>query len=165
MPRWYASIGFTSARPLTEEATFDALDALTPHSAAISPRLDSTGAEVSMSVTAKTALDASSAAVDTLANTLTPIIGEIVADSIEILTEDALDKNLAEPVFPEVVSFAEIASMAGVSRQRARQFSAIDGFPAPVIKTAQGPLMTKAAVESWIENRNTRSGRPTASAV
>lgn len=164
MPRWHANVAFTTTDPFTHDAAFDVLDILSSHGAAVSPRTDSTGGEISLSVTADTAPEAASAAVATITTTITPIAGHPTIDAIEVSTEAALDARLGEPVFPEVVGYAEIADMAGVSRQRARQFAKIDDFPAPVITTAQGPLMTKAAVERWIETRNTRPGRPKATA-
>lgn len=81
---------------------------------------------------------------------------------IEVTDSDALDRGLAQPVFPAVVGYAEIAELAGVSRQRARAFSKIAGFPSPVIETAQGPLMARTAVEHWLATRNTRPGRRSA---
>jgi len=67
---------------------------------------------------------------------------------------------LVTPVIPDLVSYAEIAEIAGVSRQRARQFADIEGFPKPVVETAAGPLRLKASVEAWVERRNTKPGRP-----
>lgn len=59
-----------------------------------------------------------------------------------------------------MVGYAEIAKAAGVSRQRIRQLAATAGFPAPVIKTAAGPLFPKAAAEQWARTRQPKAGRP-----
>lgn len=67
---------------------------------------------------------------------------------------------LVEYTIPELVGYAEIASMAGVSRQRARQFASLEGFPTPAVETSYGPLRLKTEVQSWLDTRNTRPGRP-----
>ncbi|MBD8019403.1 hypothetical protein [Brevibacterium gallinarum] len=162
MTTWHANVAFTTDSTFTHDAAFDVLDKLSEHAAAVAPRVDATGGDISFTIEAATITAAINTAITTITNTVTSIASRPTIDAIEITTETELDKRLAEPVFPEVIGFAEIAELAGVSRQRARQFATIDGFPAPVITTAQGPLMTKAAVERWIENRNTRPGRPKA---
>lgn len=162
MTTWHAHMAFTTDSPFSHDAALDLLSELTEHAAAVAPRVDATGGDISFTIEA----DAISAAFDTAMATVTEAVAAIAGspsiDAVEITTEAERDNRLAEPVFPDVVGFAEIAELAGVSRQRARQFAAIDGFPAPVITTAQGPLMTKTAVERWLENRNTRPGRPAA---
>jgi hypothetical protein len=44
---------------------------------------------------------------------------------------------------------SEIAELLGVSRQRAAQLAASEGFPAPVVKLAAGPVWERQAVENW----------------
>lgn len=160
MSWWQARVTLTSGKPFTEDDAFDLIDALTNHSAAMSVARDLTGGTVTLSVEAQSPLIAATTATTLVANAATPIIGEIEVFGLEVLTESAVDAELAQPLFPEVVGYAEIAEMAGVSRQRARQFAALDGFPIPVIETGQGPLMSKHAVERWLESRNTNTGRP-----
>lgn len=160
MSWWQTSVTLTSGKPFTEDEAFDLIDALANNSAAMSVARDLTGGTVTLSVEAQSSLDAATSATTLVANAAKQIIGEIEVVGLEVLTEEAVDAKLAQPLFPEVVGYAEIAEMAGVTRQRARQFAALDGFPVPVIETAQGPLMGKHAVERWLEIRNTHTGRP-----
>lgn len=160
MTRWYVSVTFEAIRTFSEDATFDVLDSMLDYGASMSSARDLTGGEIAFSVSANSPLEAANEASRIVIEKTKPILGDIIVNGLEVMTESAIHEELATPTFPEVVGFAEIADMAGVSRQRARQFVHIAGFPAPVIETAQGPLMTKAAVESWLEHRNRAAGRP-----
>jgi hypothetical protein len=61
---------------------------------------------------------------------------------------------------PELVGYAEIAAMAAVSRQRARELPGKPGFPPPAVTTASGPLRVKADVEQWLSSWDRTAGRP-----
>lgn len=82
------------------------------------------------------------------------------AVGIEALTHDEIERRLTEPVIPDLVGYAEIAGMLGVSRARARQLAELEGFPPAVVTTATGPLRVRAAVEEWAKTRRTHAGRP-----
>jgi len=157
MPTWHASIGFTTTPPLDEDATFDLLDALAKHGAAMSVSRDYTEFHITMTVEADSAITTT----ETAANIIRKHIetGNIDIFEARALTPEHLDRELAEPLFPQVVGFAEIAERAGVTRQRARMFPKTAGFPAPVIETAQGPLFNVHAIERWIETRDTNRTR------
>lgn len=149
---WHAAI--TTTDQLTEAAAEAVMEALAERGPAIT--LDTDSATVSLTAHGDTAQAA-------LADALTAITsagldGDPV--SVTVQTYEALDRELAQPLFPEVVGYAEIAEIAGVTRQRARQFAEYDSFPAPVIQTAQGPLYSRAAAARWVETRPTRPGRP-----
>lgn len=160
MTRWHAAVTFTTAGGFGEDEALEALDALVEHGAAVSPAADARGGEIALSVTAESAVAAAVEAERVVTGAVRPLAGAVDVVAIEASTEEAMDRRLAEPIFPDVVGFAEIADMAGVTRQRARAFAKIDGFPAPVITTAQGALMTRVAVARWLETRSTRPGRP-----
>lgn len=66
---------------------------------------------------------------------------------------------------PELVGYAEIATIAGVSRQRARELSGKPGFPPPAVVTASGPLRVKADVERWLASWDRSPGRPRTTAA
>ena len=160
MNRWNANVAFSTNSTFTHDTAFDMLNSLTEYAASVAPRADGSGGAISFSIEAENVATAFTSAIDITTDTVTQFAHYPTINAVEIMTEAELDNRLAEPIFPEVVGYAEIAELAGVSRQRARQFSKINGFPAPVITTAQGPLMAKSAVEAWLESRNTRSGRP-----
>jgi hypothetical protein len=54
----------------------------------------------------------------------------------------------------------EIADLLGVSRQRAGQLAATQGFPEPVARLAAGPIYDTDEVKRWAKTRNTKIGRP-----
>lgn len=63
----------------------------------------------------------------------------------------------------QLAGYAEIARLAGVSRQRARELADLSGFP-PVVAQSRsaGPLRDLAAVEAWVETwkATRKTGRP-----
>ena len=155
MNSWHATVGFTTSEPFDEDAPFDVAEALSEYAAVMSVARDFTAGDVLLAVDAETVMEAANRAVSLVHDALNHAgIDHAPLVAIHIQDEEAFDRELATPAFPEVVGYAEIAEMAGVSRQRARQFADKDDFPRPVIKTAQGPLMSKAAVAAWLDRRS-----------
>lgn len=154
MTAWHVRITYTGT--VTPDDTEQAATTLAAHSPAFTINQDGNGGSVALFVDADRATDASTLALD-LAS---PLLGDREVVGIEAQTEDAFFAALDRPAFPEVVGYAEIADMAGLSRQRVRQLAGSDGFPAAVIETAQGPLMPRAAAEHWVRTRRARVGRP-----
>ena len=148
---WYVDIHIKQA--ITEDAAFDLMGDLDTRGAAIT-----LGAEtftISLTGHGETAVDALMDARKAIEEC--GITGETISASAS--TYEELDQELERPLFPDVVGWAEVAKLAGVTRQRARQFRNSPGFPAPVIETTQGPLMAKSAVEHWVRTRDARPGR------
>jgi hypothetical protein len=73
---------------------------------------------------------------------------------------EAAEPHLWRQQIPELVGYAEIATMAAVSRQRARELPGKPGFPPPAVTTATGPLRVKADVELWLSSWDRTPGRP-----
>ena len=159
MTTWYANVIFRSLGPIDDDVTFEIMEALGNYGASMGRSADLSEGAVGLTVKAGTLRDAAELAGGLVRDATKLLVGDIEVTGLEVMTLDALETENAKPIFPEVVGYAEIADLAGVTRQRARQFASIEGFPAPVIETAQGPLMTKAAVESWLARRSTKSGR------
>lgn len=160
MSVWHASIAFTCGATYSDDAAFELMDSLLEHGASMSIAPDHNGGSVTLTIDATTALDAAKAATELLRNHASASIGAVEIAGIEILSDIAMDAYLAEPVFPEVVGYAEIAELGGFSRQRARQLANSATFPKPVITTAQGPLYSKHAILRYLETRPTKPGRP-----
>lgn len=152
--QWHVTVGFTAA--LSEDSAFDVMEILDEHGAvaSVSRALDS--GTIDLTVEASGAEGACIDGVRIVRAALERSATEVETTSVTAQTVEALEEQLATPVIPEVVGYAEIAQMAGVSRQRARQFADIESFPRPAIVTAQGPLMTKASVTQWLSNRTAR---------
>ncbi|MCZ4325657.1 helix-turn-helix transcriptional regulator [Brachybacterium paraconglomeratum] len=161
---WHARLDWVSATSTSEDTVFDLMDELTNHAPSGSIARDGLAGTLTIAVEADSFDDALSSALGATRAALQRHVPTANVVGVELVDSDVLERELDRPLFPEVVGFAEIAELAGVSRQRARQLRDSPGFPAPVIETAQGPLMAKAAIENWLESRNTRPGRrPTSS--
>lgn len=157
MRTWHVNVSFISETPFTEEAAFTVTDELEDLAAVMSVSRAFTSGSTALTINAETITEAGEQATRRTAQALT--CAGIDASIVAVLTqtEDELDREIQRPVYPEVVGYAEIARLAGVSRQRARQFADIETFPAPVIETAQGPLYDQHAITHWLENRKTRA--------
>lgn len=156
METWYISIGFRASRPFSENLAFDMSERLEDFAAVMSIARDRSSGSVALTIDAtgwSTALELAHAAV---LDTLESADIEATVASIGLQTQEEFQNELNEPVYPQVVGFAEIARMAGVSRQRARQLAEKESFPHPVIKTSQGPLYNVHAVQQWLETRATQ---------
>lgn len=160
MNTWHAHIGWSSTEQVSEETAFDLMGDLTAYAPCGSIARDGESGSLSVAVDTATFDEALAATIQAVRAALGKHAPTAEITSVTLMDAEALDRENAEPLYPEVVGWSEIAEMAGVTRSRARQFRIIPGFPAPVIETAQGPLMAKAAVEQWVATRNTRSGRP-----
>lgn len=158
---WHARLDWVNATPVDTDTAFELLDALTDHAPAGDLARDGKAGSVMIAVDADDFDDALNSALGAVREAIQTTLRTAQIIGIEVIDSDALDRENAQPIFPEVVGYAEIAEIAGVSRQRARAFKDAPGFPAPVIDTAQGPLMAKAAVEAWVKQRNTKPGRRT----
>ena len=62
--------------------------------------------------------------------------------------------------FPKLAGLAEIAGLAGVSRQRAGQLAAHPAFPAPVARLAMGPVWREADVTKFLATERKPGRRP-----
>ncbi|HHW50307.1 MAG TPA: hypothetical protein GX406_02355 [Pseudoclavibacter sp.] len=153
MKTWFVDIGFTADKPIDDDAAFALMGAL--GGVPMSRSLSANGGTIGVFVDADTPDEAfkigSKRVLDATAKTLGP--AELAW--FEVTPEDDVLRENSTPLFPEVVGYAEIAEMAGVSRQTARGYAMSKTFPKPIIETAQGPLMAKSAVERWLESRPT----------
>jgi hypothetical protein len=82
------------------------------------------------------------------------------AYGLEVLPTHEFDRMLNRPSIPELVGYAEIAQMAGVSRQRAAQLPEIPGFPPAVVQVRAGPLRVRRQVAAWLSGWERKNGRP-----
>ena len=149
MEIWYISIGFRTSRPFSEDLAFDMSEQLEDYAAVMSMARDRKSGSVALTIDAKewsTALDLAHTAV---IEVLEAADVEATLTSVGAQNQDEFHAELNEPVYPQVVGFAEIARIAGVSRQLAEK----ESFPHPVIKTSQGPLYNVHAVHRWLEAR------------
>lgn len=158
MHTYYARIVWTGT---TTPAHVDALtEALAGHGPTLTVRRDESGGAASVYLEADTLREAQAAAWALIDGPVTDTLGPVTVDDFRVMTEAVMEHELEQPPLPDVIGYAEVAELAGVSRQRARQFRNIAAFPEPVIETGQGPLFSRAAVEAWVQQRDPRPGRP-----
>lgn len=151
---WQVSLDFRAR--LDSDDAFDIMERLGAYGAAMAVSPDGGGGGLTLTVAAPDGR----AALETGERLLRGNLPDAVVTGLEAREWDAAVRELDRPLYPPVVGYAEIARMAGVTRQRAHAFPKIASFPAPVIETAQGPLYSQAAVEAWIAHRDTTPGRP-----
>ena len=92
-------------------------------------------------------------AYDYIYEVLNPLTGKLEIELVEIKATQRQDRDLEVSNLPELVGLAEIADMAGTTRQRVFQMTANRGFPFPVMELRSGRLWNKAAIESYLGNR------------
>lgn len=138
MINWHTAIGYTTTAPMSDDSAGDFLEALEEFGAVMSLARDYLSATITLTVNAHTAPEAIERAVTIVREAIeraATIVREamqpipIDINDVRAASEDVIDAELTEPVFPKVVGFAEIAKLAGVTRQRAHQFPHITGLP------------------------------------
>ncbi|WP_152188198.1 hypothetical protein [Georgenia satyanarayanai] len=155
---WYADVDFITTSPVSSDEAESVAETLAEHGGAVSISADGKAGAISIAFEADSVEDASRIATRIATDNLGGH-GRLDVVKLDVRNEAVMEKEIATPVIPELVGYAEIAELAGVSRQRARQFADIPGFPAPVVETAAGPLRTRAAIDAWLAHRNTSPGR------
>jgi len=79
---------------------------------------------------------------------------------LEAVEWERLGTELKRPPGPELVGIAELAELAGVSRQRASILARREGFPDPLATLAAGPVWDLHAVRRFLEGWTRQVGRP-----
>jgi hypothetical protein len=79
---------------------------------------------------------------------------------LEAVEWERLGAELKRPPGPELVGIAELADLAGVSRQRASVLARRAGFPDPLATLAAGPVWNLYAVQRFLEGWPRQVGRP-----
>lgn len=82
------------------------------------------------------------------------------ATGVEAITREQVERRIMNPPIPDLVGYAEIAEILGVSRQRAAQLGDRPDFPPVAVTTKAGPLRVRAAVEDWATTWERKGGRP-----
>lgn len=153
MDTWFCDVSHRIDGTFDDERLDDALEAINDHGGILSVSDESERICAHYAFSANSALAAIEIA-SQIAKATEAACGHV--EGIDIRDERCADRELYEPDIPTLVGYAEIAAMAGVSRQRARQFAEIQGFPNVATATAGGPLFVKAAVDEWLNSRNSK---------
>jgi hypothetical protein len=160
MTTWNSAVTYRHERQADPSAVFEALEALEAYGAVASVSRNNDGGTIQLTYDHDgTLVQAVETAAELVRGAIPEGINGVEIVAVSTQTEEAFEAGLAEPVLPEMVGYAEIAELAGVTRQRAHQLAHADDFPPPAISTKQGPLMRKAAVTEWLAKRDRRPGR------
>ena len=125
---WHARLEWVSSDRTDPDVILALMDELTDHAPSASIAPDEHAGSITLAVDADSFDAALSSALESGRTALQTHVPTATVVGIEVIDSDALDLRQSP------------------------------GFPAPVIETAQGPLMAKAAIERWLETRNTRPG-------
>ncbi|MFJ3601873.1 hypothetical protein ACIPVA_03660 [Streptomyces anulatus] len=79
---------------------------------------------------------------------------------VDLVTEEELERRLAEPSIPDLVGVSEIAEMLNVVRQRVTQLAQRSDFPPAVAHLKSGPVFVRDQVEAFEQRWDRRGGRP-----
>ncbi|SEB95270.1 hypothetical protein SAMN04489806_2214 [Paramicrobacterium humi] len=151
---WFVEIEFEVAAAMNDETAFAFSAEL--GGVPLGRRRDSLGGEVGISLFADSIQEAIDSATSRVGAAAIATIGVPAFLRIDAMTQEIFERESDQPAFPDVIGYAEIARLAGVTRQTAREYAKGSAFPQPVIETAQGPLYAKSAVEAWLEKRVSR---------
>lgn len=139
--------------PTTPEQLMDALHTLRTHGATGTLDPDGQHATITMGIDADTPWEAATAATILTLHALPSHAAHTPPD--QTLPQPA---DPATP--PRLLGYADIATITGTSRQRARAMADDPTFPQPAATTSHGPLYHEADIIGWALRRNRTPGRP-----
>lgn len=161
MTDWSVYVEAAGTRRVSDDAIDTFADLMVEHHGIVSNAPDGRGYGARLSVESPNpaaatalALDLFRAAADEADLPDMPIV------RVEALTHDELDRELAQPAFPELVGVGEIAELLGVTRQRASEVQTRAGFPVPLARLKSGPVWTRASISTFLETWVRKPGRP-----
>jgi len=141
---WSVTIEGRADRPLDPE---EVLERLQPHH----PSVQGAGANLAATVTvdAPGPLQAIEMAHEVVMAAIKP--ARLAIEAVEAKTEERQDRELEQSNVPDLVGLADIALMAGTTRQRVFQMTANRGFPESILQLAAGRLWSRPAVARYLE--------------
>lgn len=142
------------------DAADQLMDLLEGHAPAIAA--DESGWDATVSVDADDHHDAI-ASFEALISSVAKKAGLPLTDVVrlEAVRGDELDRELATPNYPDLVSGPEAAQILGVTRQRVHTLAGKHrDFPRPLYQLAVGSLWARAAIEKFAREWDRKPGRP-----
>lgn len=165
MTTWTASLEWTADLSTAPEDVADTLlaELADHHIGAVAFPNDIGRWGATISIEAGTIRQATDAALALLAAaTRTAGQRRVTVVAVDVIDDAGLERRFNSPDIPELVGYAEIGEMAGVSRQRGRKIATDhDDFPPVVAHPAgSGPLFVRAAVVRHLAKPRRAGGRP-----
>jgi hypothetical protein len=93
-------------------------------------------------------------AVDYVIEAVLGVVPRLDVEMVEAMTEARQEQDLEISNLPDLVGLAEIAELAGTTRQRVFQMTANKGFPAALLELRSGRLWSRPAIQSYLERRD-----------
>ncbi|MEO3976755.1 hypothetical protein [Streptomyces sp. CAU 1734] len=155
-------VDYEADRPLPDETVSDLHDSLARNSGTVSVS-PAGGLAVRIFLDADSPVDAGIRGVEYVQAALLrhEILRPARMTGFEVLSEEEFDRQLAEPLVPELAGLAEVARIAGVSKGRASQLRSELG-PYFVQELASGPVYLASGVRTYAaEDRPTPGVRRT----
>jgi hypothetical protein len=154
MVEWSVHIAAESDDNFGEPEADAIIDALAPYAPAVS--YGRGGVTARFNVEAHSAREAVDRALEVFGQTC-PALDVF---RVEAQTVEGLEQDLGTADIPELIGIAELATLLGVSKQRASELARGTGFPAPLAVLAAGPVWPVANVLRYVHGWKRRPGRP-----
>lgn len=154
---WSARIDWIGDQ--SDDALMDIAEAVHPHHGAVGSNTVTGLISIQISIDAPTLRQATDAALAIARDAAQAAGQRFTPARLEVIPEDVFHAEQNHPAIPELVGYAEIAAMAGVSRQRAREFPDLPDFPPAVAEPSTGPLRIRNQVAAWLSTRSRNPGR------
>ena len=162
MTSWTARVEWAGALP--DDDRLDALiDALAPVHGAVGAEREDGRSSAHITYEANTLRMATDEAWRIVGTALRAAGIAFTPVGIEVLDTATFDARLEAPTVPHLVSAPQIAALAGVSRERVRQWTELAGFPAPVTDPSERyQFWAEPTIARWLATHDRSPGRPAA---
>ncbi|MBP2704419.1 hypothetical protein JOL79_11400 [Microbispora sp. RL4-1S] len=157
MPTWRTEVTSVTPEALTEDQR-EALALALPGFSTITDDEMTRSVIIAFDVEARTPREAAARASKALTDAARQALGDVLPFlGIRAGRGDTAPK----PAMPELLGYAEIATVLQVSRQRARELAETHpDFPPPVSRLSMGPIFTLESVMDFAKGWERRAGRP-----
>jgi hypothetical protein len=154
MVEWSVHMAAASGDDFGEPEADAIIDALAPYAPAVSYGRGG--------LTARVTVEARSAgeAVDRALEVFGKACPALDVFRVEAQTVEGLEQDLGTTNIPELIGIAELATLLGVSKQRASELARGTDFPAPLAVLVAGPVWPLANVLRYVRAWKRRPGRP-----
>ena len=150
---WIVSIDAELTSEFSDELADHVIEELSEYSPAVGGRDHRVGVTISVqAATDRQAFDHAHAALRHALSSRAKIV------DVRVQTVEGVERELEAPALPALAGISEVASILGVSRQRASQLANSAVFPEPICALAAGPVWLRTAVVTFGE-RERQPGR------
>jgi hypothetical protein len=168
MAHWHARV--TIAATDVPDTVAESLSAAVGSYATVTVDADRDRVDLAFDIDASGLRQATDDALRTARSAVTGVALPWSPTAVTVQNDDDFAAELGRPRIPDLVGYADIADILGVSRQRARELAgAVEGiaaapdFPPAVARPSSGPLHVRSHIEAYAARRKRKPGRPSSS--